>query len=227
MRLKITCLTCLREGRFVYTVMAMNDTGLYEFTCENGHCNTYWLQAHKFEVLAEVALQAILDGYYREAILSFNTSLERFYEYCARFIAHCYKHDESLAAVWKNVSAQSERQFGLYLGLYMMETGKAPAILPQKMVEIRNAVVHKGVLPTRDDAVRFGQAVIDIVQPIYDELKKAHTDEWWEYMATIAPRDIACSTYAPPMVYNALAKEAPHPILEEIAAFRLDFGPHR
>jgi hypothetical protein len=35
----------------------------------------------KFEVLFDLAANAIVDGYYREAIASFAASLERFFEF--------------------------------------------------------------------------------------------------------------------------------------------------
>ncbi len=59
----------------------LRDDGRYEFTCENGHTTVTVLQEQKFEVLFDLGAHAILDGYYREAVASFTSSLERFYEF--------------------------------------------------------------------------------------------------------------------------------------------------
>jgi hypothetical protein len=57
------------------------DDGRYEFTCPEGHTNVSSLQEQKFELLFEIGAFAIRDGYYREAVTSFASSLERFYEF--------------------------------------------------------------------------------------------------------------------------------------------------
>ncbi len=57
------------------------DGNNYTFTCENGHKQTVLLQQQKFEMLFEVGANAILDGYYREAVSSFASSLERAYQF--------------------------------------------------------------------------------------------------------------------------------------------------
>lgn len=51
------------------------------FECQKGHKNFVILQEERFETLFQIGANAIIDGYYREAVNSFTTSLERFYEF--------------------------------------------------------------------------------------------------------------------------------------------------
>lgn len=65
-RLSITCHECAkdREGEFLADCwfVPLSDTGVYRSTCPVGHATVTILQQMRFEVLAEAALQAILDG---------------------------------------------------------------------------------------------------------------------------------------------------------------------
>lgn len=76
MRLKLKCNTCDEE-----TIADMNDGGVFEFQCSNGHDNCIKLQNPKHFILYEIGFQALQDSNYREAISSFAASLERFFEY--------------------------------------------------------------------------------------------------------------------------------------------------
>ncbi len=42
----------------------------------------------RFEVLTETAMQAIVDGYYREAVASFAASLERIFQFYVEVVTH-------------------------------------------------------------------------------------------------------------------------------------------
>jgi hypothetical protein len=79
--------------------------------CKHGHHNVAALQHPKFEILFESGGQAFLDGYYREAVVSIATAIERFLEFYTRVV--CAKRGlavEALEASWKPMSQQSERQ---------------------------------------------------------------------------------------------------------------------
>jgi hypothetical protein len=145
-------------------VVALRDQRLYEFTCQAGHENRIVLQQPTFDILAEVAVQAIADGYLREAVSSAAAALERFYEFYIRVVhAHRNGEEAGFKAAWKLVSSQSERQLGMYVATYLAETGEAPTLLKTKMVELRNNVVHKGQIPGIEEATAFVQAVTDVI----------------------------------------------------------------
>lgn len=135
MRLPFTCMQCAfgddANSHLPYPkYVELRDDGRYEFTCENGHTTVTVLQEQKFEVLFDLGTYAILDGYYREAVASFTSSLERFYEF---FIKAALFEDEldeaTVAETWKQVSSQSERQLGAFIFVYLKSFSEQPLLL--------------------------------------------------------------------------------------------------
>ncbi len=176
MRIPLTCMQCFRErgqpDDFVYPA-ELQDNGLYRMKCRSGHDTVTCVQEQKFEVLFELALNAIVDGYYREAVASFTSALERFYEFYIQVL--CVKRglpEVTFSDAWKKVARQSERQFGAYLFAHVLETASAPPLLTEALITFRNDVIHKGKIPSRDEALRFGQAVLEVVTPILGVLKR-------------------------------------------------------
>lgn len=178
MRLAMCCHQCAFGGEVspdaLYPVfIEVRDDGRYEFTCQKGHTSVVVLQQQKFEVLFQIGAYAILDGYYREAVASFTSSMERFYEF---FIKAKLLQDERsenvIDAGWKLVSSQSERQLGAFIFLYLQTFGHEPTLLSTSKVSFRNDVIHKGKIPSRAEALAYGQAVLDVVRPIIDEMKQ-------------------------------------------------------
>ncbi len=177
MRLAMCCHQCAFGGEVspgaLYPVfIEVRDDGRYEFTCQKGHASVVVLQQQKFEVLFQIGAYAILDGYYREAVASFTSSMERFYEF---FIKAKLLQDERpenvIDAGWKLVSSQSERQLGAFIFLYLQTFGHEPTLLSTSKVSFRNDVIHKGKIPSRAEALAYGQAVLEVVRPIIDEMK--------------------------------------------------------
>jgi len=142
------------------------DNGRYEITCSHGHKTITVLQQHKFEVLFDIGAYAILDGYYREAVSSFTASLERFYEFSIRvFLEKATSSDDLYQNCWKKVSSQSERQLGAFIFLWASFFKEVPAILSNEQVKFRNDVIHKGKIPTRDEAVKYGNVILEVLRP--------------------------------------------------------------
>jgi hypothetical protein len=55
---------CSVEGHSAeFAALELEDSGLYQLTCPRGHVSVTMMQAHKFEVLFDLAAYAILDGY--------------------------------------------------------------------------------------------------------------------------------------------------------------------
>jgi hypothetical protein len=81
------------------------------------------------------------------------------------------------AAAWKPVARQSERQLGSFIFTYLSATKKAPKLLPDQKVEFRNKVIHQGRIPSREEAIEYGERVAEIVVPIIKELKTNHEDQ--------------------------------------------------
>lgn len=150
----------------------LRDDGRYEFTCEKGHTTVTVLQEQKFEVLFDLGAYAILDGYYREAVASFTSSLERFYEFFIK--ASLFEdglEDDAVTRTWKQVSSQSERQLGAFIFLFLKCFSESPPLLRQKQTSFRNEVIHKGKISSREEAIEYGQEVLDIIRPILRRVK--------------------------------------------------------
>jgi hypothetical protein len=61
-------------------------------------------------------------------------------------------------AAWKHVAAQSERQLGAYVFLYVVSFGESPSLVDGERTKLRSDVIHKGLLPEKNDATRYGAA---------------------------------------------------------------------
>lgn len=174
------CLADAQSSReeYVPTVVTLvpRDEGPYEFRCPHGHQNRIALQQMLFELLFEMGLYALRDGYPREAVADFAASLERFYEFFARVASQASGVESpAFEGAWRLVTAQSERQLGLYVGSYLSLFRSVPALLPDFQVKVRNRVLHRGVIPTPQVAAAYGQAVLDLVRPVIRQLRESHS----------------------------------------------------
>jgi hypothetical protein len=173
-----TCMQCQVEtGLPNLSSMALADIpedGVIEVTCDRGHRTATIIQEAKFEILSEMGVWAIANGSYRDSVFSLAGALERLYEFFIE--AACRKQGistEAFTSSWKSLASQSERQLGAFVVAYLMDVHEPPKLLPKSQVEFRNAVVHKGRLATRDEAMRFGRAVFDCALPLLALLKSA------------------------------------------------------
>ena len=176
MEVIVSCMECQAQNGIPnfssLAAMRMPDDGVIDAICPAGHRTFTIVQQAKFEILSYLAVKGVLDGYYRDAIASFTASLERLYEYFIKAAnAKVGVDRERTDEVWNLISAQSERQLGAFYFTYLMVTGAAPAVMPTSKIRLRNAVVHKGRLPTREEAVAYGQAVADCARPVIELLR--------------------------------------------------------
>lgn len=180
MRLTLSCMQCLQEqGRpNGASRVEIRDDGCYKAICPSGHTTATVLQQQKYEVLFEIGVNAILDGYYREAVSSFTSSLERFYEYAIRiFLEESSGSDELFQVTWKNVSNMSERQLGAFIFLWATHFKESPILLHQDMTKFRNDVIHKGKIPSRDEAVKYGEAVLAVLRPKIQKVNNTFAEQ--------------------------------------------------
>lgn len=180
MRLTLSCMQCLHEtGRpGGASQIEVRDDGCYVAICLSGHKTVTVLQQQKFEVLFEIGAHAILDGYYREAVSSFTSSLERFYEYTIRILFEKSSgSDELFKVVWKNVSNMSERQLGAFIILWASHFKETPMLMPPSLISFRNEVIHKGKIPSRDEALKYGNAVLDVLRPKIEKINETFPEQ--------------------------------------------------
>ncbi len=220
-----------REPEIV--LVPITDDALYRFTCPQGHNAIAILQQMRFEVLAETAVQAIVDGFYRDAVTSFSASLERFHEFYLESVTLTRGvSSQNFANTWALVRNQSERQLGMFIAAYVCENNSVPALLPNQArtagsVEFRNRVTHQGQIPTRQQAIEFGQAVIDLVENVLIGMRPRYADAMdgilFHHMTsaragiTAAEQNTPVSTACHPMVYRMVAgRENPMQLSAEV-----------
>lgn len=172
---------------FVVELLPKNDS-VYELTCPKGHRFPANVLYHEFQKLFEVAVNALADDYYREAVGSFAASYERSLELFIRVIlkANGTKVDE-LSRCWQMVSRQSERQLGAFIALFLLEFGNQPPVLANGYIELRNKVIHRGYFPTKEECLSYGRAVLDSIrktirtiytsEPLRSELIRSINDQ--------------------------------------------------
>lgn len=180
MKLPVTCAQCMQDdiaNTMITATVEFKDNGRYEIKCPKGHSSITLLQQQKFEILFDIGAYAIVDGYYREAVSSFTSALERFYEFFIKVLCISKNIDwAKTQEAWKEVSNQSERQLGAFIFLHLQETGSKPTLLSNNKIKFRNEVIHKGKIPTKEQAIEYGQAVIGVVRPLLKKLKEEYSD---------------------------------------------------
>lgn len=153
MKIITRCIHCGPEEEAA--LLEVGNENLHHVVCDKGHESPLVITQQKHEILFEVAVHAIIDGYYREAISSFSASLERYYEFFIKVVSVALPGNV-FEKGWKQVSSQSERQLGAYIFTYIVFFQKLPETLPQTLTALRNNVIHKGYIPSRKEAVEFG-----------------------------------------------------------------------
>jgi hypothetical protein len=148
--------------------------------CSMGHTSAIVLQSQKFEVLLESGANALTAGFTLEAAASFYAALERLYEFAIKVILHHRQvNGDTYDKMFKEMARQSERQLGAFLALYALEFGTA--YLPNAdITTFRNSVIHKGFIPTPDEAQKFCSNVyaeiFNISQRLYQNFANAITE---------------------------------------------------
>jgi len=182
MKIYLNCMQCNPLNSFKKEVEYIEE-GYYILDCPQGHKTFVMLQEEKFETLFQIGSHAISDGYYREAVSSFTSSLERFYEFCVQIF--CKKHkieNEQIVGACKFYSKFSERQFGSFLFLYLIEFKELPFSVKtdNDWRKFRNDVIHNGRIPTKEEAIEYGDYVRKFILNTIIKLQKEYNNELTE-----------------------------------------------
>jgi len=165
MEVPLSCPVCSPHQPSFYVQVLLKNDCVYEFECPSGHFFTANILYHDFQKLFEVAVNALADDYYREAVVSFAASYERFMELSIRIIMKANGVDaENLESGWKAIARQSERQLGAYIFLFLREFNRRPQLLTDKHVQLRNKVIHQGYFPDRDECLKYGAEVLESIR---------------------------------------------------------------
>lgn len=150
----------------------VNNTGIYDVTCVKGHKTKVIIDHIDFEILFEYGLNAIADGYFREAVSSITSAMERYFEFFTKVVLFSSNTNfVTIDNVWKKMSTQSERQLGSYLGLYLGTFNEEPILLSNTETAFRNSVIHKGYIPTREESIAYGNSILNLIETSLIKLK--------------------------------------------------------
>ncbi|WP_157516593.1 hypothetical protein [Methylosinus sp. LW3] len=166
MKTVATCMQCFAvTGQPSFEVFAVDyfDNGTAVIECSAGHRTAIVLQSQKFEMLLESGAMALLEGFTLEACASFAAALERFYEFALRVAFHNRKMPDGLYdKMFAEMARQSERQAGAFMLMYALDFESVYKLKPS-IATFRNAVIHKGTIPTVKEAHAFCSDVYEII----------------------------------------------------------------
>jgi hypothetical protein len=141
-----------------------------------GHFCVVYFTNYKFDLLFESGLSAIHDLYFREAVASIASSLERFYQYCIEIMT-LNLDNEKYSKLWKTISNQSERQIGAFYFLFFKTFNAIPQFLSDNETSFRNKVIHKGYFPSKDETFDFTKRVYAVIESNYQILTETFSEK--------------------------------------------------
>jgi hypothetical protein len=151
------------------------DGPIYYLTCPSGHEERVLLGNPKHEVLFQMGSYALLDENYWAAIAMFGSSIEEFWEFALQCI-YAYQNVTPLPVprvnrlgnrgrflrTWRKVFTQQPPGTRQYPG---------PPVLTDEELEIRHKVMHRGHIPTKEEAFDLGNLVLTRVSPAMEALR--------------------------------------------------------
>ncbi len=112
-----------------------------------------------------MAADSLLDGNYRDAVSTFGSSLEEFWEFSLQVIA-ASKGLEPLPV--PRVRGGRKMRFEK---AWREVLKTEPPVIPAQDYEIRNQVMHEGYVPTEDEALDFGNKILVLIAPAMQTLR--------------------------------------------------------
>ena len=189
MQLHLYCPDCLAEASkkrekgdrdvapILSDVYELLNEGIYTVHCPKGHSGKVVLNNLNFELLYDLGINAIGDGYYREAVASITAALERYFEFFVKTVWHAQGVAfDIIDKNWKEMSNQSERQLGAYIVSYSYAFGEVAPVMANNLTKFRNSVIHKGELPTREKTKEYAGAILSLIDESLSKLQAKYID---------------------------------------------------
>ncbi len=187
--MKINCFVCqlCKEETettvsFQLSSIELSNDNVYTLICKKGHGTNISLQQHKFQVLLDVGMWALLDGYPDAAVSRFSVALERFYEFCVCAFLYIQGLDfESIKDFLKFIGNSSEKEAGAFLMFYNVEKFKNSEInflkpLSDKEIAFRNKVIHKGYIPSISETEGYAELIYNFIMEFLRYLQKKYPE---------------------------------------------------
>lgn len=192
------------------TLVELNDEGIYSFKCSHNHIQWIFTNEEIFQILYDLGIRSLCDGYTREAVANFVTALERFYEFMIKFFLISENiNEESIEKYWKIIARQSERQFSAYLSLYFNKTKRLPQIQSDKWIEFRNKIIHSGHIPSESKTLKYAQYTYDLMFNGLLELTEIFPDNYQDIIHDVTRFRINMLKKRYPEINKAGKRSAP------------------
>lgn len=190
-----SCPTCLLDGPKLnvrpapqggeYFEMPLSSIGVGEIgedfitVCECGEGHRFRVTSppmRQFEVLGHAGIDAFVAGYFGETVMDLMAAVERAYE-CFCQVIHFSNGGKfsTFDSAWKSLGKLSERRLGWFSSMWLQESGRQYE-LPERLIKLRNNVVHNGELPSRKQSAEFGEWAVSVLFDICEHLKSKHSE---------------------------------------------------
>ena len=148
------------------------DSFYLEMTCPNGHHTITWMQAFRFEVLFDFAMRCFAKEDYEASVSYFGAAKERFCWFFVKFALRKINNSNPITEkFYKHVKNSSQMQEGIFLAAYSILFDRDALKFDDNTQKIRNAVVHNGQFVGKDEAKKYGEAVLTFIVEILNEMK--------------------------------------------------------
>lgn len=186
MKFKIFCTKC-RNFDFEESIRleTIPQDFIVRHKCRNGHNQIINLTNPLYSLLFDKCIVAYFQKNYRACIFEAASAMERFFEHAIRILIIPQKDLENVEKVrefknaWKLIRNMSERQLGAFIMLFQKTTNQPPILLNDSLISIRNNTIHKGYLPTEDEARKFLGSVCDLIQGNRFILRPHNEEAFW------------------------------------------------
>lgn len=188
--IKINHLNPSNDQDFQFYKVPVNEEGVYNFICYRGHETTAISPYEKYQILFQMGANALLEGYYFESVGCFIASVERFREWTIKFIWYLNGINEKKSDdLWKkHFKNFSERQLGAFSAMFIDHFKEPPQIFDDKQNKFRNNVLHKGIIPTKDETYKFGEYVFGYLRSIQKTIYLNYKEESFEFSSKFMKR---------------------------------------
>lgn len=180
MKIMTVCTECLRESidpskdpSKAYNYLEVTSESLYFGKCKYNHDISYSVQGTGFETLFELGILALNEGFTREAISSFAVAIERCHEFILKVLMlEMEVGMDHIEETWKYVSPQSERQLGAFYFCYLATINEVPPKISNNKMQFRNNVIHKGYIPTVQEASGYEKFAYNYILQLLIKVKE-------------------------------------------------------
>lgn len=229
MKIEFECTQCTPSGGYHGMLVEVEDDGVYVLECSRGHRTLQTIANPKFEILFEMSLLALEDGYTREAVATLAASLEEFFRLFVKAVLvrrHLYdgKAYDDAKLLWKRLD-RSETQVGAFVLAYFMEYSHLPEFPNQRWSTFRNGVIHSGRIPKVSEVMDHGDSIARFLVPLYRQYREsmdiaiASGMDQHEALQKRAPHQQTGSVgYA--SAFQRMSLEAPHPFAQAMTYVR-------